>query len=59
MLRTGISYLLYHVGDQVFELYEQKNCHVEIYWLYDWCMRKSFELDIHDRVWKLDEPVDV
>lgn len=58
-IRTAIAYLLYHVGDQVFELYEQKNDRVEVYWLYNWCMQKSFEFDTYDQVWNIDDPQDV
>jgi hypothetical protein len=56
MIRTGLAYILYHVGDTVYKLYNQKGCRLELYWLYNWLMIKSSELDIHDRVWKHFEP---
>jgi hypothetical protein len=56
MFKTFLSYVLFHVGDTIFELYNQKACRLELYWLYNWCMIKSSELDMYDKVWKHFEP---
>ena len=56
MLKTALSHLLYYIGDTVFDLYEQTDDrHDMLYKIYNWSMQKSFALDVHEQVWKLEE----
>lgn len=56
MLKTALSHLLYYIGDTVYDLYEHTDDqHDILYKIYSWSMQKSFALDVHEKVWKLED----
>jgi len=48
MIKTLLSYILYYIGDFFSKIAHWK-------WtadMYQWCMRKSLDYDMNEKVWK-------